>query len=103
MVRVGDGARRGVWVVEDQFSAMRLWQHGLSAVALLGTHINHERAVEISSVSNDVFLALDKDATAKAIEYATKFRYAFNAKVVALTRDIKDQTEEELKELIANV
>lgn len=89
-------------MVEDQFSAMRLWQEGLSAVALLGTHINHERAVEISSVSSDVFLALDKDATAKSIGYAAQFRYAFNAKVVALSKDIKDMGQEELKEFLNN-
>jgi DNA primase len=94
------GAGREVWVVEDQWSAMRLWQEGVSAVALLGTHINHERAVEISSVSRDVLIALDKDATARAIQYATQYRYAFNAKVIALEKDIKDTSIEELKQLI---
>jgi DNA primase len=89
-----------VWITEDQFSAMRLWQEGITAVALLGTHINHERAVEISSVSRDVFIALDKDATAKAIQHATQYRYAFDAKVVALTKDVKDMGREELKEFL---
>jgi hypothetical protein len=91
------------WVVEDQFSAMRLWQEDVTAVALLGTHLNHERAIEISSVNPDrVIIALDKDATAKAVGYAQQFRYALNLQVVALRQDIKDLDEESLKELIKN-
>jgi DNA primase len=89
-----------VWVVEDQLSAMRLWQYGLTAVALLGTHISHERAVEIKSVSDDVFLALDKDATAKSIGYASTFRYVLNTKVVALSKDVKDMDSNELSNLL---
>ncbi len=92
-----------IWVVEDQFSAMRLWQESCVAVALLGTHLNHERAIEISSVNPDrVIIALDKDATAKAVGYAQQFRYALNLQVVALSQDIKDLDEESLKELIKN-
>lgn len=90
-------------MVEDQFSAMRLWQEGVSAVALLGTHINHERAVELSSVTRNVVIALDKDATNKAIAHAAQFRYALDAKVVALTKDVKDLDEKELKELLNDI
>lgn len=81
---------------------MRLWQEGLSAVALLGTHLNHSRVVEIGSVAGHapVLLALDRDATNKSVEYAATFRYALNLRVVALTKDIKDMNAEELNEVI---
>lgn len=99
--RVSPEREQRVWVVEDQFSAIRLWQEDITAVALLGTGMNHGQAIEISSVSRDVFIALDKDATAKAIQHATQYRYAFNAKVVALSKDVKDMAREELKEFLS--
>lgn len=89
-----------VFVVEDQLSALRLAQEGTTAVALLGTTFNHERALEVAHVADGkpIYLSLDRDATHKAVEYVKQFRYAGNFQLRPLTGpDIKDMTTDELQ------
>jgi hypothetical protein len=101
---------RGVYVVEDQISAMRLieyfeqqWPgHDASAVALLGTGLNASKVAEIQRVARDrpVHIALDADATGHAFAMARKWGQAFaRCRVVVLSKDIKDSTDKELTEL----
>ena len=103
---------RGIYVVEDQLSAMRLVEyfetqlpgHNCSAVALLGTGINAAKVGEIQRQDVDarctVHIALDKDATGAAFAMARKWGQAFTeCRVIVLEKDIKDMTDEEVEEL----
>lgn len=86
-------------IVEDQISAMRCWQLGYDAVALLGADITAERAQEIESrrfPQSSVFLALDGDMWAKACSYAKQLSWI--SKVVMLEDDIKDMTDAAIEE-----
>lgn len=79
--------------VEDVFSAMRLWQAGTSAVAMLGVSLSDMKAAEIGRHYDQVAVALDSDATARAIEAARRYNFAYRR---LLGADLKDMTEEQL-------
>lgn len=90
------GSVEATVLVEDQLSAMRLWQLGYNAVALLGASVSDERAVEIErNQVVPVWLALDADAFAAGC-MAAKRRHWID-RVVLLERDIKDITDEEIE------
>lgn len=80
-----------VVVVEDQLSALRCWQLGYGAVALLGTNLNRAKFDEIQAVAQRIgatpLLALDRDAFTVALRYAKKYG---RLSVVLLERDLKD-------------
>lgn len=90
----------GVIVVEDQFSAIRASDY-LTSVALLGTHLNDERVAEIKhSGLSPVYLALDADAWATAVKYAVRYRSQLHPRLIKLDKDIKDQTDQELRKTL---
>lgn len=91
-------------IVEDQFSAMRASDYSTS-VALLGTNLNEERVSEIKQVARGtVYLALDADAWDKAVKYVLQYRSWLPLRLLKLTKDIKDMTDEELASFMsANV
>lgn len=84
-----------VIVVEDAISAVKA-SRIYPAVAIFGTHLNSKMMEEILSQSDNVILALDKDATLKAHDYAKQFAMYGNFRAIALSKDIKDMTKEEL-------
>lgn len=86
-----------VVVVEDIPSAAWLETVGVRAVALQGTHASSEAIDEIVEEAEEVVWALDADAFSKAQKWdaATKIHFRRSA-VLLLTKDIKDQTREEL-------
>jgi len=90
-----------IWLVEDQYSAMRL-SSTVNAAALLGTNIS-ESLIEnllMSGVRN-VTLCLDKDASFKAMKYHNKYGQLFTTfKVAFPPRDIKNMSENELDRFI---
>lgn len=79
--------------VEDVFSAMRLWQAGTNAVAMLGVSLSDMKAAEIGRHYDQVAVALDSDATARAIEAARRYNFVYRR---LLGADLKDMTEEQL-------
>lgn len=89
----------GVIIVEDQLSAIRASDF-LTSVALLGTHLNDERAAEIrASGLRPVYLALDADAWGKAVKYAVQYRGVFQPQLLRISKDLKNHTDQELREL----
>jgi hypothetical protein len=84
-------------IVEDQLSAIRLMPH-VSAVALLGTHLNPERVFELSAArASKLHLWLDADAFDKAIQYGLRYK-CFSIR--KLTKDIKNTPEPELIDIL---
>lgn len=95
----------GIVLVEDSLSAMRLveFDSSLRTVAILGTGVNAEKVREIQRASVDydeVMIALDADATGQAFAMARKWGNAFRkCRVIVLSKDIKDSSDEELASL----
>lgn len=82
-----------VVLVEDVFSALRLWQRGVTAVALLGVSLTPVKMAELRKPwVGDIVIALDADAFALAISDALRF----HIHVRRVEPDIKDMTEEHL-------
>lgn len=79
--------------VEDVFSALRLWQQGTTAVAMLGVSLSDMKAAELRRHATQVVVALDSDASARSIEAARLHNFAYRR---LLDADIKDMTEEQL-------
>lgn len=92
----------GVYLVEDQISALRLHHvASIRAVALLGTSLNTQSVAEIQRNARHVTIALDADATAKAFLLARKWGSAFKScNVQILTRDFKDMSSQEIREMM---
>jgi hypothetical protein len=91
-------------LVEDQLSALKAAQHAnvSRSIALMGSHLDIPRVQEIAKLRpQEVLLALDKDATAKAFELAREYGLAFpRMRVVILDRDIKDTPADEINEAL---
>lgn len=87
-------------VVEDCLSAIRAARQ-FYAVSLLGTNLSVDALFEILKFSDHVILALDKDATGKALAYQKKYRFlAPQLQVAVLDKDLKHETDEEIKRRI---
>lgn len=85
-------------VVEDTLSAIRCWQLGYTACALLGATISPDKWQEIYGVSKgctgNILLALDRDKFSEAVGYAKKYPL----QPVLLDADLKDCTDDEILE-----
>lgn len=93
-----EGPYSKVIVVEDPISALKASRIAPS-VAIFGTHINHKMVEELTSVSKNVVLCLDPDATTKAYKYAEEFRIYGNFSVIPLSKcDIKNMNEADFGE-----
>lgn len=87
-------------VVEDIPSALRASRY-LNSIALLGTGLGNDAAIEIAANRSDVIFALDKDATAQALRLQSRHRLLFNnSSVLFLGTDLKDMNEDDLAALL---
>ena len=94
-----------LYIVEDIYSALRLWQSSVHAVALMGTHLNTEKVREIglmaSALGVQPNLALDLDAFRLSVKYAIEYRDMCRMTATKINKDIKDMSEPELQEFLA--
>lgn len=95
---------KSVFVVEDIPSAIKASRY-MSAAALCGTDVGVDVSQHLSSVFNTIYLALDADATNKAIKYKNKYGLFFgNFFVVQLSKgDIKNLTDNDIDELMGGL
>ena len=93
-----------LYITEDQPSALRMYDHGYDGLALLGTELTPAKVREIRRLAyKHIYLCLDKDATAKAVQYAGMWRHRLgNLKVCALEQDIKDMPHKEFDKWLAS-
>ena len=89
-----------VWVVEDGLSALVLLLHGQNAVSLNGTNLSPDRMDTIRAFKENIFLALDADATGTALNYAKKYMFQANMIVQRMTKDFKDMNSLEVQRTI---
>lgn len=95
-------------IVEDLPSAVRVnvCNTNLRVVALNGTHIGDNTIQELYECCNkdSVVLALDEDASVKALEYARSLNPVLGrVSVILLTKDFKNMTNKEISECLQNV
>lgn len=94
-------------IVEDVISAGAVASEGLHAVALLGTDTTEDGWHEVSQYAHrwcngEAVVALDYDATNKAIDLSRKKKQLFNSLgVLMLNKDIKDMGSEERTKLLS--
>lgn len=88
-------------IVEDIPSAVRAAKY-TDAVALCGGGLGPDSAMEIASHWDSVLWALDADATVSAIRLHMKYKVLFKhrSQVLILERDLKDEEEERLCEIL---
>lgn len=90
---------RPVVLVEDHISALKVSRH-FPAICLHGCHVTLEmlmEVLEVVGISGDIALALDKDATAKALKFVTEWRFlAPNFRCVPLEKDLKYVSDKEI-------
>jgi hypothetical protein len=90
---------RGTVIVEDIPSAVRASRY-VNSVALLGTGIGMDRAIEIAEhAPRPLWIAFDQDATALAFRWARRYALLWgDVRVLPLEHDLKDLTEMELED-----
>lgn len=102
-----------VVVVEDNLSAIALWDCGVTAVALNGTHLNEDRFLELTTRKatghvkfgppNTIVLALDADATRSAVNLVRKYGGRADIIVRRLQHDIKDMPNYRVNRIIHSI
>ena len=92
------GTSRAVFVVEDCPSACSV-SFFVSGVSLMGTTLLDEHIDTIRQFKK-VYIALDKDATGKAILMMKKLRNYVPTKLIVLNKDLKDMQIGERNEFI---
>lgn len=85
-------------LVEDCISAAVCASCGLDSIGLLGTSIP-EATIQYLLGYNTLYIALDKDATTKAIKLQKQLAPFCNTKIIPISKDIKYFNNEELLEL----
>ena len=94
--------RHTVVLVEDYLSARKL-SNILPTVALLGTHLSEEAALEIRKYYTRIVLALDLDAVEKATKLREQWKGLFEAiDIVILQKDVKDTAIHTLEQVFTH-
>ena len=97
---VSGNGERGACVVEDAASACSV-SGVVAGVALLGTNLLEEHIQHLSKYHR-VFVALDKDATDKAIDMVKTLCRIVPTKLMVLSRDFKNMTKDERNDYLRN-
>lgn len=89
-------------VVEDPISSLKVSRHFMCTY-LNGTSMNMDKMLEIMRVGRQrgVTIALDKDATAKAIDILREWRFFLGAQAICvpIDKDLKYASDKEIKEI----
>jgi hypothetical protein len=97
------GKKTPIVVVEDFASAWKV-NRLLPCAALLGTDLGTEKTKILRQLSNYLVLALDPDATSKALKLSKEYQFLFKKiDVVSLTKDPKDMDGAELRNAFAGI
>lgn len=95
---VSGNGKRVACLVEDAASACSV-SHLVAGVAVLGTNLLDEH-IETLKEYDQVFVALDKDATDKALGMVKILCRHVPTKLMVLSRDLKNLTKEELDDFL---
>ena len=93
------GNSRIGFLVEDCFSACSVFIFSVTGIALLGTNLLQSH-MDVLKQYKKVVVALDKDATLKAVELSRKISQFVNCSVAFLPEDLKNLKDEERERII---
>lgn len=88
-------------LVEDAISALKVSRH-FQVVCLHGSHVSLDMLLEIIGIvgNSEIILALDEDATSKALKFVAEWRFiAPNFRCILLSKDMKYWSNKELLEI----
>ena len=88
-------------VVEDIVSALRISKFA-TGIALLGTNLLQSH-IDVIKQYNKVGIALDKDASKKAIKILDELNMILNVKFLLLEDDVKEMEDDDIKKLVNKV
>lgn len=89
-------------VVEDLVSALKVSSVCRSA-SLMGSHLSLEKLLDVAKISENIILALDRDATAKASAFCLRYALLIpDLRMMPLQRDLKYWTHEEIRYALAD-
>ena len=88
-------------IVEDVVSALTLSKF-CTGIALLGTNLLQSH-IDVLKKYKKVGIALDKDASKKAVKILDDLALNMNAKFLLLEEDIKEMLDEDIKKLVDKV
>ena len=94
------GGADNVVIVEDCASACCI-SHHVSGLALLGTNLLDSH-IDVIKNYKRVFVALDKDATDKAVDMVKTLCKVVPTKLMVLPRDLKNMTKDERDDFLRN-
>lgn len=95
-----DGLGTECIIVEDIPSAIKASKY-MTAVALLGSHINDAQAAHLARLFSTATIALDDDAFLKAVKLRKKYSFYFKELfIMKLVQDIKNMTYKQLDNLM---
>jgi len=101
--RIGGGQSKVLVLVEDVLSAAKVAQSGFDCVSLMGTSLGLDKLKEIIREGPEfIALALDRDATGKAIGCCSRYAFLTDGKLRPLLtrKDLKYHTEEEIQNMV---
>lgn len=88
-------------VVEDWFSAAKVFQAGYTAVTISGTHIGWDEAIELGVKERTIILALDKGTMPTMLRLKTRYEPIWaGCRILKLDRDLKYESEERIRDAI---
>jgi hypothetical protein len=90
-------------LVEDVFSAFKVSSAGSVGVSLMGSHLSLDQLEEATDFSRRIVLALDRDATTKAMELASRWGFLANLPIMILDRDLKYEPITKIREMVQSV
>lgn len=92
--------KKGVLLVEDVLSAIKCCSV-MPTVSLMGSHLTLAMLMEVLKDTDNIILALDKDATEKAWKFKKKFQFiAPSMRIMCLERDLKYEDIKTIKGLL---
>jgi len=91
---------KAIVAVEDCLSAYRV-SRVFPAASIMGSHLTFDVLMDLMTVSENIVLCLDRDATAKAEKFARRFSFVCpNFIHIPLQRDLKYENEESIRAIL---
>jgi len=105
--RTGEGEKSPIVLVEDVLSAAKVATSGFRAASLMGCNLSLDQFLEAQEVAKDnpIVLALDRDATGKALNHVHRYGFLSGGNLIPLllSKDLKYHTKEEIVQMVGDV
>lgn len=105
--RTEEGEKSPIVLVEDVLSAAKVATSGFRAASLMGCNLSLDQFLEAQEAAkgNPIVLALDRDATDKALNHVHRYGFLSGGNLIPLllSKDLKYHTKEEIVQMVDDV